>query len=51
MRMGRKTAVKLRTLASVSPTLFKTMTYFYSFLEAHLEKGVITDLPKVTMGH
>lgn len=51
MKMGRRIAVKLRTLVSISPTLFKTMTYFYSFLEAHLGKGVITDLPKVTMSH
>lgn len=49
-KMGRGVAVKLKTLASISPTLFKTIICL-SFLEAHLGKGVVIDFPKATMSH
>lgn len=48
-KMGRGIAVKLKTLASISLTLFKRMTCLYSFLEAHLGKGVVIDFPKAAM--
>lgn len=47
-KMGRGIAVKLKTLASSSLTLFKRMTCLYPFLEAPLGKGVVTDFPKAT---
>lgn len=50
-KLGRGIAVKLKTLASISLTLFKTMTCLYSFLKAHLGKGVVPDFSKATMNH